>query len=292
MSQAKRQSSSGSSFLYITLWIVAALGAMGYIANLMINTMPSQTAVQTAMSTPAQQPKEKMVIENHLKGIQSTIALSNKQLKELNNKYYALENKIDKVNGKVAQFNKDHTALAKRIKKIEENLGSVTGTLAKPLINVKTALNTKSQDKQGNNLQGAGLDTQKIEKQINQTTPPVEERAKKQIPIPILLQAQPPLKSEMIPFKPEVTRTMFAVSLGNYPDLKKLKNAWVRLTTKYSSSLAALNPRYVTLVVDNKPQYKLVTGPLPNALDAAKICYHLQQLKTYCKQTVYQGSDI
>jgi len=283
MSQTKRKSSSGSSFLYITLWIIAAIGAMAYIANLMI----SSTSSQTAVLVPAQQPKEKMAIEKHLKEIQSTIALSNKQLKALNNKYYALENKIDNANLKLAQFNKDNASLVSRIQKIEDSLGSVTGTLAKPKLDVKTALRTNGQEKQE-----TGLDMQKIERQINQSKSPVQEPEQQQVPIPILLQAQKPIKQEMIPFKPEVTRTMFAVALGNYPDLDKLRNAWVRLTTKYSSSLAALNPRYITLVVDNKPQYKLVTGPLPNALDAAKICYHLQQLKTYCKQTVYQGSDI
>jgi hypothetical protein len=91
---------------------------------------------------------------------------------------------------------------------------------------------------------------------------------------------------------PTIMRTMFAVSLGHYPDLKNLKNAWKQLNKKHSTALGTLKPRYITLVIDNKPVYQLVSGPLDQAKDAAKICNYLQQMKTYCRQTVFHGSDL
>lgn len=275
----------------MTVWIFAAFAAIGYITTLM-NKVPLTNAL--TVKAPEKKPIiKKDSLEKKLAKIQSGVTLSNHQIKQLNIKHYALEQQISALKGSVAKFKNTTSTLNSKIESleqnIEQNIGPITGALGR---NEKNNTNIKTKSP----AQDLVLKAPMVKPPLDQTTNFKLEKpeAKQQlaalnVPIPKLLSQQPEIEKKPTP---QIIRTMFAVSLGNYPDLRRLKKAWGQLNKKYKSALGALKPRYVTLVVNNKPQYQLVTGPLLNALDAAKICYHLQQSKTYCKQTIFQGSDI
>lgn len=289
----------------MTLWVLSAMGAIGYIAYLMEHTSPELKKRTTTIISA--QPDSKDLA---LTKIREQLDNTSKSIKEMNVKYYGLDNQIAELNSNVKALKANNNRLHSRVHTIETAINpTVTGSL-KQTPPAKTKITGKTEPGAKSTLSKTSLDLQKVQQnnskliskksvESSNVGPPTritpeiknseadeEQTGKAQelalniMPIPIRKQ------------KPEITRTKFAIALGNYPDLDRLKKAWKLLVKKYDSTLSPLQPRYITMVVDNQAQYKLVSGPLNNALDAAKICFHLQQSKTYCKQTVYLGSDI
>ena len=266
---------SFSSFIYMTLWFFGAIGALAYMAFLMdktdLNLQPFATTVE-ANKTPAK-------TEKLLKDIKDGIGQTNHALKQLNMKYYGLDDQVADLRSNLNSMSQKQSLLSKRINQLE---GESTPKLSQAQQSLKKLANNQL-DKI--DVTGTIIPLSKTKKIGTK-----EKRTAAKIVPPIIKQKLK--KSNKIKKSTLITQTQFAVSLGNYKNIKQLKRAWAKLNKKYNSALKPLKPRYVTIVVNNKPQYKLVSGPLKNALDAAKICFHLQQAKTYCRQTVYQGSDI
>ncbi len=273
---SKKSSGTKSSWGYMLVWGIIGLLSVGYIGSLF-----DPSKIMNAQK-PSLREDKTVVIEKHLaqikKQIKSSDDLSNLQLKQLNAKYANFEQKLFALNAKLSILDTDNKNLTKRFAQIEESIGPITGALAK-----------QASEKQTMSPIGQKITPAKI--MVQEVKPkPVEEpktgvKLAANIPIPVLRQHQ---KSK----KPQLIRTQFAVSLGNFQDLQQLRKAWQVRADQFGSALGHLKPRFITLVVDNKPRYELITGPLDNALDAAKICYHLQQNKAYCKQSIYQGSEI
>ncbi len=271
MSKHQKNTSTGSSFssfIYMSLWFLSAIGALAYMAFLMDNTDLNLKPFATTIE--ANQTSEKT--EKLLVDIKEGIGQTNHTLKQLNVKYYGLDNQVAELRKEVADLSKSNAKLSQKVRIIETatlpktsqkalDKIEVTGSVI-PLSKTKTIAKNKTAQKQKKKSN--------IAKPVMKLTPKQLDKKKAR----------------------QITQTQFAISLGNFQNIKQLKKAWAKLNKKYKSALSPLKPRYVTIVVNNQAKYKLVSGPLKNALDAAKICFHLQQAKTYCKQTIYQGSEI
>lgn len=281
----------------MSLWVLAAIGAITYITMLATGSLPQQ--LHNTMK-PAEQPLLARDIagtalktresETLLREIKSTLNRTNNSLKQLNVKYFALENRITTVERQNIQEQQT------RQKQDDDN--PLTGALS-------------AADRKITPPNSTGAITRKTPPALQETPKaddnpaeipapiakpkPLEKSIEKKVAAAII---EKPIIKNPVAAKPEkqqgpvIMRTMFAVSLGNFPDLTQLKKAWASLSKKHQNALGTLKPRYLTLVVENQPQYQLITGPLANALEAAKICYYLQQMKTYCRQTVFHGTDI
>lgn len=266
--------SSFSSFIYMSLWFLSAIGALAYMAFLMDNTdldlKPFATTVDANQTT---QKTEKLLAD-----IKDGIGQTNHTLKQLNVKYYGLDNQVAELRKEVDSLSRNNSKLSQKVRQIE------TATLPKT--------SQKQLDKI--EITGSVIPLSKTKsvakKETNHTAKKNKLDNKKSNIIKPVMKLKP--KSLDKKRAGQITQTQFAISLGNFQNIKQLKKAWAKLNKKYKSALSPLKPRYVTIVVNNQAKYKLVSGPLKNALDAAKICFHLQQAKTYCKQTIYQGSDI
>lgn len=267
--------SSFSSFIYMSLWFIGAIGAIAYMAFLMdstdLNLRPLAKTVD-ANKTPAN-------TEKLLTDIRDGIGQTNHALKQLNVKYYGLDDQVANLRKNIDVLNNKQSTLSKRVSQVEQLTSSKTSQ--------------KQQSKKSiasNQLEKIDVTGSVIPLSKTKTIAKKQKKKTASIVRPVIKQKLE--KSDKLNKSTQITQTQFAISLGNFQNIKQLKRAWAKLNKKYKSALTQLKPRYVTIVVNNRPQYKLVSGPLKNALDAAKICFHLQQAKTYCKQTIYQGSDI
>lgn len=266
--------SSFSSFIYMSLWFLSAIGALAYMAFLMDNTdldlKPFATTVDANQTT---QKTEKLLAD-----IKDGIGQTNHTLKQLNVKYYGLDNQVAELRKEVDSLSRNNSKLSQKVRQIE------TATLPKT--------SQKQLDKI--EITGSVIPLSKTKSVAKKETHRTAKKNKLDNKKSNIIKPVMKLKPKSLDKKRagQITQTQFAISLGNFQNIKQLKKAWAKLNKKYKSALSPLKPRYVTIVVNNQAKYKLVSGPLKNALDAAKICFHLQQAKTYCKQTIYQGSDI
>lgn len=254
-------SPSSSSLIYMSLWLIAAGAAIAYIASI-VNNPEINAENKYAAFIPKPPVSQK---DAQLNDIKQTLSKANTQLTKLNNNYYVLETKLSSVEQAISELDGQKQTLAVKVNQLQDTLGSVTGALGNTPRTIKT--------KETRPLQKTAL------------KPKIPAKTIKQIPLPILLKDQKTAK-------PQLLRTHFAITLGNYASINHLKTAWKHLSTKHKPLLGPLSARYLTIVVDNHPRYKLVTGPIKNALDAAKMCTQLQQANIACAQTTYQGTDI
>ena len=255
---------SSSPLIYMSFWILAAGAAIAYITTL-AKKPTSNSQDKYAAFKPGNGISK---TEKQLKHITTTLEQSNQQLGKLNNNYYVLDTKIGNLQHAIRQLDQQKSTLTTKVSQIEETLGSVTGAIGpKPKKDNKKTPQAKKQ-------------------QVAISTTVLKAKPQRSaIPLPILRRQH---KNS----PPQLSHTQFALELGDYASIKKLKSTWAHYASKHASALGPLKPRYVTIVVNNRPRYKLISGPLRNALDAAKICYHLQQSNINCQQTIYHGSDI
>lgn len=287
---------TNASFFYMFLWMLAAIGAITYIALLANHSLPDYLKaadrswgedLKTDLSAGANSNTDALA------KLASSVTDTNHNLRQLNVKYYALENRLNNINNRITLIQEagkgENVEANQRISRLDDPELN-TGTIKK----IDQPPETEARVKEAKTKIALP-----ITKSQSKTLPEAElEGGPKQIAATKIIEhgnkaldkQNQALKKQ--PATPTIMRTMFAVSLGHYPDLNNLKTAWKVLKKKHGAALGDLKPRYITLVVDNKPVYQLVSGPLTNALDAAKICNYLQQLKTYCRQTVFHGSDI
>lgn len=269
MSKRQNKSSKGSrasSFLYMALWLTCAMAAIAYMSFLVENTDMNLKPFVTVDNSTNQPRTEKL-----LSDIRDGIGQTNHSLKQLNVKYYGLDSQVTELRRDVEVLAQNNSKLSKKVRRIEAKTN--------PNLSLKQIDKTE--------ITGSVIPLPKTKNILKNKKKLKEKQTAKQKSKNKKLS-----KLKKLDRKNNITQTQFAVALGNYQNLPQLKKAWAKLNRKYNNALNSLSPRYITIVVNNQAKYKLVSGPLKNALDAAKICFHLQQSKTYCKQTVYQGSNI
>lgn len=249
-------------------WGVLAFAAIGYIANLM-----QADSIQIAQSQLNKKHNNKLGEETKaLDKINAQLSLTRRSLKQLDRKNQLILSRLKQVENDLIQRDRQNAILKTKLTKLEESIGSITGALQKEQTSQK--LSEKS------------VETQRIGdvdlpiKKSNQPEPPLNKLS--------MLEVEDEASNK----KPNLQKTNFAITLGAYSNLKNLKRAWKDIRKKHKNELAELNPRFIQIKHKNKTQYELISGPLKNVLDAAKLCYRLNKAKTYCKHAIYQGKKI
>ena len=84
---------------------------------------------------------------------------------------------------------------------------------------------------------------------------------------------------------------VFAVQIAAGPSLSALKLSWGILMERHGTALAPLQPRVVAPKTEGGP-YRLLAGPLPNRADAERVCEEMRVGRSGCFATAYVGDPL
>jgi hypothetical protein len=91
-----------------------------------------------------------------------------------------------------------------------------------------------------------------------------------------------------------VTRTEFGVDIGGKDTLDALRTLWSSVRSNHATLFEGLRP-LVAVREGNKPgavDLRLIAGPLPNAVAAARLCATLSTAGITCQPTVFDGQRL
>jgi hypothetical protein len=161
----------------------------------------------------------------------------------------------------------DRERLVTRIATLEQNLDSVTGSIAK------------------------------VEKSIQaptpapQTSPPIiqaPEETTSSVSPPASVTAPPSAPS------PNPIKTEFGVDLGSATSVEALRTAWTAALRRHAKLLEGLRPVVQTRERPRpaSTEFRLVAGPIANAASAARICATLTAAGAVCAPAVFDGQRL
>lgn len=90
---------------------------------------------------------------------------------------------------------------------------------------------------------------------------------------------------------PAITRTTFGIDLGAEPSFGALRIRWDNLRRK-NPELSRLSPRIAVRDNKGKVELRLIAGPFDNAADAAKTCANLLAKGTSCDGGLFDGQRL
>ncbi|GHB35272.1 hypothetical protein GCM10007094_25980 [Pseudovibrio japonicus] len=85
----------------------------------------------------------------------------------------------------------------------------------------------------------------------------------------------------------KITRTSFAVDLGNFDNATSVESQWRELTESKPLLLGDLTKRVSATSTNGATQYTLTAGPFYNAADTALVCARLAREKVNCAPTTF-----
>lgn len=224
------------------------------------------------------------------------------------------QNKARQLAAAVDTLNADRDRLYARVTVLEENLESVTGSIAKqkavavlPVIPVAPQAATMPapettaavQPDVKSQVSSAPTPPPKIAPVASiPSLPPVEQKAaaapaKTETTVTGALTANAPASPDTVADKP-VQQTVFGVELGGANSVEGLRAIWRTVNKTNSALFGALQP-IVVLREGNDglgTKLRLVAGPLNDAAAAAKICAVLIADKRACLPSVYDGQRL
>ncbi len=160
-------------------------------------------------------------------------------------------------------------AMAARIRALEEQLGTITGSLPPPRPATAPA-ERGATPAATNTLPALPADSRPV-----RTTS---------------IDMSPPEAAEEVSEGP-LTRTMFAVDLGAESSMGALRIRWDNLKRHYPE-LASLSPRIAVRDDGGKIVLHLVAGPFENAADAARACASLLSRGAFCDGGLFEGQRL
>lgn len=225
------------------------------------------------------------------------------------------QNKARQLTAAVDTLNADRDRLYARVTVLEENLESVTGSIAKqkaaavlpPIPVAPQAVATPVPETTAavqpdvkSQISSAPTPPPKIAPVASIPSPtPVEQKAaaaepaKKETAVTGALTANTPAPQDAVADKP-VQQTAFGVELGGANSVEGLRAIWRTVNKSNGAIFGALQP-IVVLREGNDGlgmKLRLVAGPLNDAAAAAKICAVLIADKRACLPSVYDGQRL
>jgi hypothetical protein len=168
----------------------------------------------------------------------------------------------------------DRERLVARIATLEQNLESVTGSIAK----VEKSIQTPTP-------------APEISPPVIHVSPPVV-----QAPEETTSSVIPPASAPSWPStpSPNVTKTEFGVDLGSAKSVESLRTAWTAALRRHAKVLEGLRP---VVQMRERPrlagtEFRLVAGPIANAVSAARICATLTAAGAVCAPAVFDGQRL
>lgn len=164
----------------------------------------------------------------------------------------------------------DRERLVARIATLEQNVESVTGSIAKVEKSIQ-----------------APTPAPEISPPVIQISPPVV-----QTPEETTSSVSPPAPPSAP--SPNVTKTVFGVDLGSATSVEALRTAWTAALRRHAKLLEGLRP-VVQMRERPRPagtEFRLVAGPIANAASAARICATLTAAGAVCAPAVFDGQRL
>lgn len=207
----------------------------------------------------------------------------------------------------VDTLNSDRDRLYARVATLEQNLDSVTGSIARQ---VPTSASPAARPAPPPASETAPPAAQAVETRPQPTPPALTPPSPPLLPKLAILA--PPDPSAAKPFEPPasisteaekatqesapevaVQRTAFGVDLGGATTLSGLRTLWRRVA-KANKELEALRP--VVAIREHQGggrlHLRLLAGPLDDAAEAAKICANLASRQQPCETSVFDGQRL
>lgn len=202
----------------------------------------------------------------------------------------------------VDTLNSDRDRLYARVATLEQNLDSVTGSIARQAP-ASAALAVKPAPPPASETAPPAAQAVETEPALTPPSPPL---------LPKLAILTPPDTSTAKPLEPPasistaaekttqdsapevaVQRTAFGVDLGGATTLSGLRTLWRRVA-KANKELEALRP--VVAIQEHQGggrlHLRLLAGPLDDAAEAAKICASLASRQQPCETSVFDGQRL
>jgi hypothetical protein len=258
--------------VYLTLWALAAVGALGYLATLAFPPSAAPPRQQIAEAEPSQAVRAMAKTMKDMQSVQGSVADIRKDVTQLQ----------DAMGERAVQ----DKAVQSRLTALEERVATIETPQA------PTAPPPK-----------AKAPAEKVSRKLPDTittahilNAPRPETS--QPPTPKADARSAPIETGSIASTEEITfgeavvvpagKTTFAVQLAASPSLQGLKQSWGQLVERHGGPLAALQPRVVAPRTEGG-QYRLLAGPIPTKADADRICTELGVGRGGCFATAYTG---
>jgi SPOR domain len=258
--------------VYLTLWALAAVGALGYLATLAFPPSAAPPRQQIAEAEPSQAVRAMAKTMKDMQSVQGSVAEIRKDVTQLQ----------DAMGERVVQ----DKAVQSRLTALEERVATIETPQAPSVPAPK-----------------AKAPAEKVSRKLPDTittahilNAPRPETA--QPPTPKADARSAPIETGSIASTEEITfgeavvvpagKTTFAVQLAAGPSLQGLKQSWGQLVERHGGPLAALQPRVVAPRTEGGP-YRLLAGPIPTKADADRICTELGVGRSGCFATPYTG---
>jgi hypothetical protein len=258
--------------VYLTLWALAAVGALGYLATLAFPPSAAPPRQQIAEAEPSQAVRAMAKTMKDMQSVQGSVAEIRKDVTQLQ----------DAMGERAVQ----DKAVQSRLTALEERVATIETPQA------PTAPPPK-----------AKAPAEKVSRKLPDTittahilNAPRPETS--QPPTPKADARSAPIETGSIASTEEITfgeavvvpagKTTFAVQLAASPSLQGLKQSWGQLVERHGGPLAALQPRVVAPRTEGG-QYRLLAGPIPTKADADRICTELGVGRGGCFATAYTG---
>ena len=258
--------------VYLTLWALAAVGALGYLATLAFPPSAAPPRQQIAEAEPSQAVRAMAKTMKDMQSVQGSVAEIRKDVTQLQ----------DAMGERVVQ----DKAVQSRLTALEERVATIEAPQAPSV----PAPKAKAPAEKVSRKLPDTITTAHI---LNAPRPEAS-----QPPTPKSDTRSAPIETGSIAATEEITfgeavvvpagKTTFAVQLAASPSLQGLKQSWGQLVERHGSPLAALQPRVVAPRTEGGP-YRLLAGPIPTKADADRICTELGVGRSGCFATPYTG---
>lgn len=213
-----------------------------------------------------------------------------------------LRDRIDELTRALDLTKADTVSLGRRVSHIEDDLGSVTGSIstsdrpAEAVAVAKTPAVTLPPPAGNVSLTQQPLDLQAVTAETvgDELAAPAGMPLPKPAVTAKLAKSEAAVTSDLpkdvvIP----TTQTRFAIDLGRSGTLGEMAKRWAELADKHDDLLDGLTPlAAIGEDVDQQMEIRLVAGPFDNAADAAARCAAFYGTGLICRPAVYQGQRL
>jgi hypothetical protein len=164
----------------------------------------------------------------------------------------------------------DRERLVARLATLEQNVDTVTGSIAK----------------MEKSIEAAAVSPETVSPPAPPALRSPPEEVTSSIPPPPAAPAAPPAGT--------VSKTEFGIDLGSAPSVEALRTAWNAALKRHGSLLQGLHPAVQTRERP-KPaptEYRLIAGPIANAATAARICATITASGGICAPSIFDGQRL
>lgn len=259
------------STIYVMVWAMLALLALGYLTLLAIRPdLAASMVVNPPFGTPEGNQGQRAMFKAlaEVQELKKTVTKLQSELTELRTAVVADRQRMLELEGRIAAAE----ARAKAAVPVADASPASQKTAAAPAVEA------------GDTLAGNAVRGQVIE------GPQKNSRDTKALPKTIASVAGPTADSTAPASEPAPAKSM-GLLISSGPSLDALRLTWQLLLESNRSTLRSLEPRFIE-TPGNPPAYQLIAGPIGSREAAAKACERLKAKQARCQVTSFAGQAL